>query len=120
MGHTGTVSVIVSLQILLIIIQQQLPNGATQLGTILSSDKTNISAMTGNRVAYPLLISLANLQMDFRMKSSHHGFVLLAILPVAKFIEKDDKICGVLHSRLIHECIDFVVQPLKKAAESVS
>ncbi|KAG2137454.1 uncharacterized protein EDB93DRAFT_1091181, partial [Suillus bovinus] len=44
--------------------QSNLPSGVTLLGTILSSDKTNISMMTGNRVAHPLLISLANIRMS--------------------------------------------------------
>lgn len=26
-------------------------------------------------------------------------------------------ICGVLKNHLIHECIDFIIKPLKKAAE---
>ena len=50
---------------LLTLIQSQLPEGATLLGTLISSDKTTISAMTGNRVAHPLLISLADIVMDF-------------------------------------------------------
>lgn len=73
--------------------------------------------MTGNRVAHPLLISLADIIMDFRMKASNHAFMLLAILPVPKFLHKNKRICGVLENRLVHECIDFVVEPLKKAAE---
>jgi Plavaka transposase len=73
--------------------------------------------MTGGRVAHPLLISLANLFMDFRMKGSNHAFLLLALLPVPKFIHKDRPIRGVLESRMIHECLDFILQPLKKAAE---
>jgi hypothetical protein len=97
--------------------QSRLPQGATVLGTILSSDKTTISAMTGNRTAHPLLISLANLDMDFRMKGSHHAFLLVALLPVPKFIHTNKKIRGVLENRLIHECIDFAIEPLKKAAE---
>lgn len=73
--------------------------------------------MTGNRVAHPLLISLADIAMDFRMKASNRAFVLLALLPVPKFIHKNKGIRGVLESRLVHECIDDVVKPLKKAAE---
>lgn len=73
--------------------------------------------MTGNRVAHPLLISLADIIMDFRMKASNHAFMLLAILPVPKFLHKNKRIRGVLENRLVHECIDFVVEPLKKAAE---
>jgi hypothetical protein len=97
--------------------QDQLPNGATLLSVILSSDKTNISAMTGGRIAHPLLISLTNLFTDFRMKASNHAFLLLALLPVPKFIHRDQKLRGVLENRMIHECLDFILKPLKKAAE---
>ncbi|KAF8970295.1 hypothetical protein BDZ97DRAFT_1914618 [Flammula alnicola] len=98
-------------------IQSQIPAGATALGTILSSDKTNISAMTGNREAHPLLISLANLDMDFRMKVSNHAFLLLAILPIPKFIHRNKRLRGVLADRVFHECLDFVTKPLKIAAQ---
>ena len=73
--------------------------------------------MTGGRVAHPLLISLANLFMDFRNKATNHAFHLLGLLPIPKFIHKDRKICGILESRLVHECLDFILRPLKKAAE---
>ena len=89
----------------------------TLLGVILSSDKTNLSSMTGGCVAHPLLISLANLLMDFRTKAINHAFHLLALLPTPKFIHKDRKIHGILKNRLIHDCLDFILQPLKKAAQ---
>ncbi|KAI6101840.1 hypothetical protein F5141DRAFT_1065808 [Pisolithus sp. B1] len=41
-----------------------LPCGATVLGVVLSSDKMNISVMTGNRMAHPVLISLANIDTN--------------------------------------------------------
>ncbi|KAJ7035463.1 hypothetical protein C8F04DRAFT_955065 [Mycena alexandri] len=97
--------------------QEQLPPGSTLLGTILSSDKTQLTAMTGNRSAYPLLISLADIDMDFRMKASHHAFLLLSLLPIAKFREKDPEIRGVLASRLFHAILDFILEPLKRTAE---
>ena len=43
--------------------------------------------------------------------------MLLALLPVPKFIHKNKSICGVIECHLVHECIDDVVKPLKKAAE---
>ncbi|KAG1899631.1 uncharacterized protein F5891DRAFT_1189439 [Suillus fuscotomentosus] len=69
--------------------QSALPRGATLLRTILSSDKTNISTMTGDRVAHPLLVSLANIHMSMRLKSSSNAFVLTALLPVPRFIHKN-------------------------------
>jgi hypothetical protein len=72
--------------------------------------------MTGNRWAHPLLMSLANIVMNFRMKSSNHAFLLLALLPIPKFIHPDKSLHGVLEARLIHECLDIVLEPLKVAA----
>ena len=97
--------------------QDKLPAGATLLGTVLSSDKTNISAMTGNRSAHPLLISLANIFMNFRNKSSNHLFLLLALLPIPRHTHPTKKLRGVLNNRLFHQCLDIVLAPLKKAAE---
>ncbi|KAG1800627.1 hypothetical protein EV424DRAFT_1332034, partial [Suillus variegatus] len=96
--------------------QSALPRGATLLRTILSSDKTNISTMTGDRVAHPLLVSLANIRMSTQLKSSSNAFVLTALLPVPKFIHKNKCMRGVLEDRLIHECLDIVLRPLKLAA----
>ena len=73
--------------------------------------------MTGGCVAHPLLISLANLFMDFCNKATNHAFYLLALLPVPKFIHKNRKICGILESQLIHKCFDFILRPLKIATE---
>ncbi|KIK31858.1 hypothetical protein CY34DRAFT_102635, partial [Suillus luteus UH-Slu-Lm8-n1] len=98
-------------------IQSALPVCATLLGTILSSDKTTISSLTGDRVAHPLLISLANLHMNTRLKSSTHSFVLAALLPVPKFVHKKKHMKGVLQDRLIHQCLNIVLHPLKQAAE---
>ncbi|KAG2123729.1 hypothetical protein DEU56DRAFT_701519, partial [Suillus clintonianus] len=41
--------------------QTQFPRGATVLGTVLSSDKTNITTRTGARIAHLLLLGLANI-----------------------------------------------------------
>ncbi|KAG2125423.1 hypothetical protein DEU56DRAFT_892650 [Suillus clintonianus] len=98
--------------------QSALPRGATLLGTILSSDKTCITALSGDRVAHPLLISLANIHMATRLKSSSNAFLLTALLPVAKFIHKNKRMKGMLQDRLIHHCLNIVLQPLKLAAQS--
>jgi len=95
-----------------------LPEGATLLGAILSSDKTNISVMTGDRTAHPVLLSLANIRTDVRMKSSNHAFLLVALLPCPKFITKVKGFRGVLENRIIHLCLDIITNPLKLAARA--
>lgn len=95
-----------------------LPDGATLLGVILSSDKTNISVMTGDRTAHPVLLSLANIHADVRMKSSNRAFLLVALLPCPKFIAKDRAVRSVLENRVIHLCLDIITHPLKLAARA--
>ncbi|KAG1901625.1 uncharacterized protein F5891DRAFT_950385, partial [Suillus fuscotomentosus] len=89
---------------------------ATLLGTILSSDKTNVSMMTGDRVVHPLLISLTNIPMSTRLKMSSNSFVLTVLLPVPKFLYKKKHMRGMLEDRLVHQCLNIILEPLKQAA----
>ena len=74
--------------------------------------------MTGDRVAHPVLLSLANIRMDIRAKSSNHAFILTALLPCPWFLVKDRAIRGALESRAIHLCLDVITHPLKLAARA--
>jgi len=96
----------------------RLPRGATLLGTVLSSDKTGLTRMTGDHSAHPLLITLANIESKVRSSSSSHAFELLALIPVPKFVGVKKGLHGVLENRLTHKCLDFVTSPLKGAARN--
>ncbi|KAG1879138.1 hypothetical protein F4604DRAFT_1880090 [Suillus subluteus] len=104
-------------------LQSQVPRGATILGTILSSNKTNITTMTGARVAHPLLlgcdfhISLTNIRMQTCMKLSSRAFLLTALLPILQYLHPNQWMRGVLEDRLIHQCLSIVLKPLMIAAE---
>lgn len=54
--------------------------------------------------------------MTTRLKSSSNAFLLTALLPVAKFVHKNKRMRGVLQDRLIHNCLNIVLEPLKFAA----
>ena len=69
-------------------------------------------------MAHPLLLSLANLDISFHMKASNHAYLLLALLPVPKFIHMDSKICGILENHLLHKCLDFILKLLKIAVHN--
>jgi len=56
--------------------------------------------------------------MDFRNKASNNAYLLLALLPIPKFMHPKKKICGILEARLFHECLDLILQPLKEAAKA--
>ena len=95
--------------------QEELPNGSTLLGVVLSSDKTNISVISGDHMVHPLLISLANIDARIHSKSSLHAYLLLALLPIAKFTHKVTRVRGLLQDRLVHQAISIVLAPLKIA-----
>jgi hypothetical protein len=97
-------------------LQSALPAGSTLLGVILSSDKMNISLMSCNHMAHPLLLSLANIDADIHSKGSLHGHLLLTLLPVPSFIHKKSRVRGLLSDRLFHQCLDFVLRSLNAAA----
>ncbi|KAG2353339.1 hypothetical protein BDR07DRAFT_1496432 [Suillus spraguei] len=98
-------------------IQDQLPRGATVLGTVLSSDKTNITNMTGARVAHPLLLGLTNIHMSTHTKLSSRAFLLTALLPIMEYLYSNQWMRGMLENHLMHECLSIVLKPLMIAAE---
>ena len=98
-------------------LQSRLPPFATLLGVTLSSDKTRLSVMTGDCVAHPLLITLANIHSTVRSSTSSHAFSLLALFPVPKFISVKKALHGILGNRLVHSCLDFVTHPLKVTSQ---
>ncbi|KIK19914.1 hypothetical protein PISMIDRAFT_46206, partial [Pisolithus microcarpus 441] len=96
--------------------QDTLPPSTTILGVILSLDKMNISIMTGNRMAHPILISLANIDMGVCSKTSLHRYLLLALLPILKFVKKTTSVHSLLQDQLFHQVLNQVLTPLKTAA----
>jgi len=74
--------------------------------------------MTGDRVAHPLLITLANIDSTVRSSTSSHALSLLALLPVPKFVGVKKGIRGILENRLTHSCLDFITHPLKVASQT--
>ena len=72
--------------------------------------------MTGDRIAHPLLIGIANIKMSTCLKLSSNSFMLTALLPVPKFIHEKKHMCGILEDRLIHQCLDIILKPVKTAA----
>uniref|UniRef100_A0A8H7XQ13 DUF6830 domain-containing protein n=1 Tax=Psilocybe cubensis TaxID=181762 RepID=A0A8H7XQ13_PSICU len=96
--------------------KDQLPKGATLVPPIISTDKTNISNMTGGRVAYPGLISIANIMMNVRNKSSNHLFLLFVLLPIPKFLHRSKAVNGMMAARLYHQCMDIALESVKQTA----
>ncbi|KIK80661.1 hypothetical protein PAXRUDRAFT_28104 [Paxillus rubicundulus Ve08.2h10] len=49
-------------------------------------------------------------------KTSLHTYILLALLPIAKFIHKESRVQSLLHDRLVHQALNIVLSPLKITA----
>ena len=71
--------------------------------------------LSGGRIAHPLLVGLANIKTSTRLKLSSHSLMLTALLPVSKFIHWNKCMHGILKDWLIHQCLDIVLSPLKRA-----
>jgi len=71
--------------------------------------------MSGNHMAYPLLISLANIDAQLCSKASAHAYLLLALLPIAKFTHKITRIHSLLQDQLMHQALSIILMPLKTA-----
>jgi Plavaka transposase len=67
-------------------------------------------------MAHPLLVTVANIHMDIRLKASYHTLLLTALIPCVKFIGVKKNLIGALENRLFHKCLDIVCTSLKRAA----
>ncbi|KAG1785392.1 uncharacterized protein HD556DRAFT_1202432, partial [Suillus plorans] len=95
----------------------QFPRGATVLSAVLSSDKTNITTMTGARLAHLLLLGLTNICMHTCTKLSSKAFLLTALFPIPKYLYPNQRMQGVLEDHLMHKCLSIILKLLMKAAE---
>ncbi|KAG1847303.1 hypothetical protein DFJ58DRAFT_843203 [Suillus subalutaceus] len=73
--------------------------------------------MTGARIAHPLLLGLANIRMHTRTKLSSKTFMLMALLPIPKYLHPNQRMRGMLEDCLVHECLSIFLKPLMIAAE---
>ncbi|KAG1833676.1 hypothetical protein DFJ58DRAFT_736005 [Suillus subalutaceus] len=98
-------------------LQKDLPEGASLLGVVLSSDKTKVSNIAGNRYTHPLLVSLANIDPGVRAKGSLHAVYPTCFASCCKVLAQEQAHAwGSRRPCLLHQCIDLVVEPLKQAA----
>ncbi|KAF8549637.1 hypothetical protein OG21DRAFT_1478799 [Imleria badia] len=64
--------------------QSRLPAGATVAPVILASDKTQLSRFKGNKVAWPVYLTIGNISKEVRRQSGSHASILLGYIPVSK------------------------------------
>ncbi|RDX43467.1 hypothetical protein OH76DRAFT_1361159 [Lentinus brumalis] len=95
--------------------QGELPPGATAAPVILASDKTTLTVLRGDKTAWPVYLSIGNIDKAVRRKPSAHAFVLLGYVPVAKLKCFSDGARSEASYRLFHTCMAKMLEPLIEA-----
>lgn len=96
-------------------LKEDLPEGATVAPVILASDKTQLTVFSGDKQAWPVYLTIGNIDKKIRRRPSARATVLVGYLPVTKlegFTEKQKSIIGY---QLFHQCMGSLLDPLKSA-----
>ena len=99
----------------------KLATGSTVVPILLSSDKTRLTNLGGNKTAWPVYMSVGNLAMDLRLSPSMGSWIPIAYLPHCEWetelssTQKDDTFHGICTSRLFHQALKHVLLPLEEA-----
>ncbi|KAI0342948.1 hypothetical protein BDW22DRAFT_1318377, partial [Trametopsis cervina] len=98
--------------------QLRLPDGATVIPVILSTDKTRLSQFRGDKSAWPVYLTIGNLSKETRRTPSMHGTTLLGYLPVGKFGCFSAAVQSLARYQAFHTCMRIILDSLVEAGKS--
>ncbi|KAG8720261.1 hypothetical protein FRC08_000697 [Ceratobasidium sp. 394] len=91
---------------------------ATIAPVIIATDQTSLAVMCGGQKAYPVYVTVGNIDKATRRKGSEGAMVLLGFLPVDAFEDiEDDTERRRLKADLVHRAMEKMLEPLRKASE---
>ncbi|KZT55277.1 hypothetical protein CALCODRAFT_437496, partial [Calocera cornea HHB12733] len=91
---------------------------STLAAVILASDKTQLSMFRGDKSAWPVYLSLANIHKEVRRKPSERAMVLLGYLPTSKLqLGLSDAERAIRQHEVFHHCISTLLHPMHQATK---
>ncbi|KAJ4470609.1 hypothetical protein C8J55DRAFT_435997 [Lentinula edodes] len=93
-------------------VQDKLPEDATVAPIILASDETQLSTFSGDKKAWPVYLSIGNIEKAVRRKPSSRAWVLLGYIPVSGLDCYSEDRRSDAGCQLFHDCIKKMIQPL--------
>ncbi|KAG8731844.1 hypothetical protein FRC10_001428 [Ceratobasidium sp. 414] len=99
--------------------QLRIPDeSATIIPLIIASDKTCLSTMAGGQKAYPVYVTVGNIDKSVRRETSRKATALLAYLPVDEFEQAPTAAeKSRLTHTLTHRAMEKVIEPLRTASK---
>lgn len=85
---------------------------------VISLDETRLSNFGGDKSAWPVYLTIANIKKSLRRQSSTHANVLIGYIPTSKLEMFDDAERGVAGWRLFHHCMQKIFEPLVEAGKT--
>jgi Plavaka transposase len=84
--------------------QGEIPDGGTIIPVLLASDKTMLSLHHGDQSAWPIYITIGNLDRNTRRKQTVPGSVLLGFLPITSETADESK------ARVYHKAMELILK----------
>ncbi|KAG0633437.1 hypothetical protein HOY80DRAFT_896527, partial [Tuber brumale] len=100
--------------------QDSVPEGATLVPIICSSDVTFLTNLSGDKKAWQIYLTIGNILSKTRNKSSKHASVLLALLPVPPKmlgVASRDSRQRLVNNEILCELIEAIFTPIGEVVE---
>jgi hypothetical protein len=98
----------------------KLPHGGTLVPVICMSDSTHLTNFAGDKKAWPIYMTIGNINSSSRGKPTEYASVLLGLLPVPRKLKKMNKkakdVQRATNQEVLREAIKAILSPINQAA----